>query len=116
MNEWRLIETAPKDGTPFLAWISGLPYAAKYDKDGRFIWYWHTDMACGPSYIIHDVDGKRLLEETRPQDPHDFQIIGHLWVNGFDDTPTYWMPITDPPKDADTPSPSERALAMEGRE
>ena len=96
--DWQPIETAPKDGTPFLAWISGLPYAAKYDEDGRFIWYWHSDTAFGPSYQIHTIDGKRLLEETKPQDPHKFEVQGHLWVNGFDDNPTFWTPLDKPPE------------------
>ena len=97
MSKWQPIETAPKDGKTFLALVGGLPYAAKYDKDGRFIWYWHSDQACGPTHLVHEIDGKRLLEEIKVQPPHDYQPSGHLWVNGFSGEPTHWMPLPEPP-------------------
>ncbi|KKK55021.1 hypothetical protein LCGC14_3078770 [marine sediment metagenome] len=96
--QWREIKTAPKDGKPFLALIGGLPYAAKYDKHGRFVWYFHSDRSSGPVYRIHEIDGKRLLEETKPQPPRDYQPTGHFWVNGFSDEPTHWMPFPEPPQ------------------
>ena len=100
--DWQPIETAPKDGTAFLAWISGLPYAAKYNEHGRFIWYWHSDTAEGPGHRIHNItlDGeeKRLLEETISRGPAKYEVRGLLWVDGFDDNPTYWTPLNKPPE------------------
>lgn len=75
--EWSPIETAPKDGTEFLAWA-----------------YMHEDG--GP----HDADGRSFMGEM-PQllilkwrEPYG-------WVDvrggGSYDGPTHWMPLPDPP-------------------
>jgi hypothetical protein len=98
---WQPIETAPKDGTPFLCWLSGLPYAARYDKYGRLIWYWHRNHATGPAHRVHIVDGRRMLEEIKPEDRPDYQVSGMLWVNGFEAKATHWMPLPSPPTGPD---------------
>jgi hypothetical protein len=98
---WQPIETAPKDGSTFLCLIDGLPYAARFDEHGRFIWYWHSDDALGPSYIVHRnvSEGKTLLEETKPRDPPNYVCRGHLWVKGFDEQKrTHWMPLPPSPE------------------
>lgn len=104
-QEWQDIASAPKDGSTFLCMISGLPYAARYDKNGRFIWFWHDDAAEGPSYIVHNKDGKRLLEVLKPKDDARYIIQGHLWVNGFDEKPTHWMPLRPPQSLQDETTP-----------
>lgn len=93
---WQLIETAPKGGTHFLALLGGLPYEAKYDEYDKFIWYTHSDHATGPVYRIHEIDGKRLLEETEPKGAPKFKITGLSWRTGFEKSPTHWAPLPEP--------------------
>ena len=104
MSKWQPIDTAPRDGTPFLAKIGGLPYRARYDELGRFMWCWHRDTGTGPAYSIHKIDGKKLLEEIKPRDKPDYQPTWTLWTAGFDATPTHWA---SEPVDA-TPPEGER--------
>ena len=49
---WRLIETAPKDGTEILAWSS---------RDGTFVVFWHQGAWLWTS---HDLDGDEELNAT----------------------------------------------------
>ncbi len=93
---WKPIETAPKDGSEFIALIGGLPYKARYDEIGRFIWYMHINRATGGSYLVHKIDGKRLLEEIKAKE-YDYQPSGCFWKRGMEDKPTHWMPLPPPP-------------------
>lgn len=86
---WQPIETAPKDGTVFEALIDGLPYKAKYDEFDRFIFCMHSNLANGAAYKIHNIDGKRLLEEIRPTG-YDYQKSWTIWKKGFDHEATHW--------------------------
>ncbi len=88
---WRPIETAPKDGTKFLALIGGIPYAAKYDEHDRFIWYMHSNKADGNTYRIHNIDGLKLKEQIKEAE-YDYQPSALLWKRGFNDTASHWMP------------------------
>lgn len=92
---WRPISEAPKDGTIFLCLIDGLTYIAKYDDLGRFTWCSHSNVASGASYKIHNMDGKRLLEETKEAE-YDYQKQWILWKKGFDHKPTHWQPYPCP--------------------
>lgn len=94
---WRPIDSAPKDGTIFLCLIDGLTYIAKYDDLGRFTWCSHSNVASGASYKIHNMDGKRLLEETKEAE-YDYQKQWILWKKGFDHKPTQWQPLPNPPE------------------
>ena len=92
MSEWRPIETAPKDGTAFLAWCD-----AVYGEVSGFM-----DGLC----FITQLAGE-------PDDRSDAEISGcsgPWWIDGGDyygcwSRPTHWMPLPDPPI-AERPNPS----------
>lgn len=92
--EWNDIKTAPHD-KPFLALIGGIPYKAKYDEHGRFIWYMHTDCGEGAEYCVHKENGLTLLEKTREAKPR-YEPRGILWCDGLNDNPTHWTEYTEP--------------------
>lgn len=94
-EEWRLIETAPKDGTPFLALIGGIPYKARYDEHGIFIWYMHSNHANGASYRVHEINGVEMLEKTKDEE-YDYRPTTMIWKRGFNDTPTHWKRLIMP--------------------
>ncbi len=71
-EEWRDIETAPKDGTMILLTDGDIVALGCWDKRGGFPWRFVTD----------DFD--------------DFEE--DWWV---EDAPTHWRPLPPPPKEAD---------------
>ena len=99
---WRPVETAPKDGTEFIVLIGGLPYKARYDEHGRFIWYMHLNRAPGVSYKVHQIDGETLYERLT-EAGYDCQPTGVMWKKGFEDKPTHWMPLPNPPQEPAQP-------------
>ena len=87
--EWRLIETAPKDGTPFQARIPG------YGDDNVIAWFEGLldtdDLDCGGWCFVED------------QEPPDCWTEGVCWeVNDRGERsiyPTHWKPRSEPPKE-----------------
>ena len=49
-GRWQSIETAPKDGTNFLALIGDQPYEARFDERGRVVRFMHTNFDCKPTH------------------------------------------------------------------
>lgn len=96
-STWQPIETAPKNRVKFWALMDDLPYIAMYDEDERFLWLNHSNIATGASYKIHNINGKRLLEETKKEE-YNYQKQWNIWKLGFEHTPTHWMPLPLPPK------------------
>lgn len=70
MSKWQPIETAPKDGTEFLAWCMERPPFSPVPTYFPDIAKWHKDRVAAASYFY-----------TRS---------GAI--------PTHWMPIPDAPK------------------
>jgi hypothetical protein len=93
----RPIEEAPKCGKPFWVLIDRLPYLAKYGEHGRFVWCMHGNIATGASYNVKNIDGKRLLEETKAAE-YDYQRQWYLWRLGFEHKPTHFYDIDALPK------------------
>ena len=100
---WHEIATAPKDGTVFLA----------RNHDGE-IWVakFVTNAGTGPqlvfrtnenweprSFVIHEIDGKRLLEEDEEYARTNEKWHSHwsYWRRGYDFKPTHWMRLLMPP-------------------
>ena len=50
-------------------------------------------------YIVHKLNGKRLLEDVTTE-PAVWEDNWTIWINGYEFAPTHWMPLPAPPKDA----------------
>jgi len=75
--QWQSIETAPRDGTRILVFC----------KDHIYIAYWNIN-AC----VWNDCD---IRQCWTVYDVDDFYYSIHL----TNPTPTYWMPLPEPPKE-----------------
>ena len=71
MTDWQPIETAPKDGTPILAWPCGDGWGGKFPYVVQWV----------PPNEHHD----GLWREAAGEQYDDFD-------------PTHWMPLPEPPK------------------
>jgi hypothetical protein len=97
-SNWLPFESAPKDGTPFLALIDGLPYKAEY-HDGRFVWYMHGNVSEGPIYkrcFDHSYDKKALYEIVEAEEPN-YKPQSYLWKRGMENKPTHWFKLEELP-------------------
>lgn len=96
MSEWKLIETAPRDGTPIDLWI----VSADADADHTMI-----DFYCPHA---RKVKGKPLREgrvadvqwgHKPPNSPNWYPSGGLMgYPLAADVKPTHWMPRPDAPK------------------
>jgi hypothetical protein len=85
MNEWQPIDTAPKDGKPFLAWYPKL----KLDDEDE-----PTDEVCGGAQAIVTRNGDQWDE------PDWLEAHGAYYFEDwcFAELPTLWQPLpSDPP-------------------
>lgn len=79
--EWQPIETAPKDGTQFLALVSNGWYdLARFRGDLDWQFQWWTSSS-GQSYPV---------VETHPKNTD--------WKESYTLTLTHWMPLPAPPE------------------
>lgn len=99
LPQWLPIESAPRDGAYFYALIDGLPYCAFFDEYGRFIRVTHSNIAKGPTYQLHRIEGKELREMLSEAEPAFYVKVHMIWQAGFDHQPTDWMPLPQPPKE-----------------
>lgn len=74
MSEWRKIETAPKDGTPFLAY-----WLRRYTNGERY--------EAGQPFVVASYHGGRIFPS---------------WIQENGDIPTHWMPLPKPPVESNS--------------
>lgn len=92
---WKPIETAPRDGTKFLALVGEAIYVAEYDGK-MFVWYSHSNKASGRHYKILQIDGVEYQKEITPAQEPNYQVCGHIYIRGFKDEPTMWTELELP--------------------
>lgn len=83
MSEWQPIETAPKDGTPFLAYVRGEHVVAAWKE----VWVagnWELVGIQSPPMSNNDIRTVTALEG---------KFGGKVQIPG----PTHWMPLPAPP-------------------
>lgn len=97
MSNWQPIETAPKDGTTFIAKIGGAIYGAYYEG-GNFCWIAHDNVAPGRSYKKVIIDGIEYQQELRAEAAPDYRPTAHVWIAGFEDKPTHWAALPEWPE------------------
>lgn len=103
MTEWQPIETAPRDGTRFLAGQGGEVYEARYDdnKSPRLCFRTHSLFTEEKHRIISAVmDGREVKAKVETDTPwkETFRHDWTYWTRGFDFKPTHWMPLPESPK------------------
>lgn len=102
MSEWKPIETAPKDGTVFLSLNHDLEvWVARYTDDPKPRITFRTNRLHEPrAFRVHEIDGKRLLEEDLEfaKKNEQWRSAWSIWSRGYDFKPTHWMPLPTPPE------------------
>jgi hypothetical protein len=74
MNDWRTIDSAPKDGTRILLFDNGYIAIGRWSDDARF-----GNEKYGPGWQIFECE----MDE---------------WYAIATDTATHWMPLPSPPR------------------
>jgi hypothetical protein len=91
-GEWQPIETAPKDGTVFMALNEdGEIHVCKIDKIGRKLRRSHQQR-WSQSFAHYD-DMKVLTKEE-----FHFDTYWSIWTKGYEFSPTHWIPLPNPPQ------------------
>lgn len=100
MSDWRPFETAPKDGTQFLAFQDGEVYAARYTDDPgvppRLVFRTHSLFTEEKHRIITaEMDGQKVKAKVEIGQPwtETFRHDWTFWTRGFDFKPTMWAPM-----------------------
>lgn len=102
---WRPIETAPKDGRPFLARQDGEVFVARYTKEAvqRLCFRTHSLRVMSKYRIVNaELDGAQVKAQVPVDEPWT-EVFEHnwtLWTKGFEFSPTEWieMPGSSPPQ------------------
>lgn len=98
-NAWRDIATAPRDGTRFLALNhDGELWVATYDKYGRIL-FRSNERREPRRFVIHHIDGKKLLEEDEEYARANEEWSNHwtIWTRLYEFQPTHWLPLPSLP-------------------
>ena len=103
MSKWEGIDSAPRDGSVFLAYQDGEIYAARYSADPtpRLCFRTHS-LRVMSRYLVKtvEIDGGNVeahIPVGKPW-PEVFEHHWCFWTRGFEFAPTHWHPKPEPPK------------------
>ena len=101
MAEWQSMESAPKDGTPFIALNHDREvWTARYDDQGRL--NYRTNSYHEPRrFEIIKHDGEELLREDKDFAKRNecWRSDWTIWSRLYEFKPTHWMPLPTPPQE-----------------
>ena len=98
---WQPIETAPRDGRPFIALNKDSEvWVAKYDRHGRINFrsnYWRDSY----KYTTRMIDGQewRLYDTDFGNEHSMWTNHWSLWIKGYEFEPTHWRPLPAQPSE-----------------
>lgn len=98
-NGWRRMDSAPRGGAPFLVLNhDGEVWVSKF-VDGDRLCYRTNKLVQPRRFAVHDIDGKRLLEEDEAyaRDAEEWRNDWTFWTRLYEFKPTHWMPLPSPP-------------------
>lgn len=98
-STWQPFDTAPQDGEIFLAlnhdreaWV-----ATYITKEGPPRLAYRTNgLRESKRYRVHEIDGKRLMEELESSESWDSNWT--YWSRGYTFKPTHWTPLPGAPR------------------
>jgi hypothetical protein len=98
-STWQPFDTAPQDGEIFLAlnhdreaWV-----ATYITKEGPSRLAYRTNgLRESKRYRVHEIDGKRLMEELESSESWDSNWT--YWSRGYTFKPTHWTPLPGAPR------------------
>lgn len=98
---WKPIETAPRDGTPFLAAQGQEVYMASWRDEGRALAFLQHSLRVESKHrvIWVELDGQKVEAHVPIEKPwfEEYKHYWCYWTDGFEFKPTHWAPIERPP-------------------
>ncbi len=92
------MDSAPKDGTPFLALNHDLEvWVAKHDSDGRLMFRTHGRCESTRHVLERLADGRTGWVRDDAATTEEWRNDWTLWTRLYDFAPIRWQPLSAPP-------------------